>query len=143
MPGTTQKTILVVDDEELVRSLMKDILSFNGFEIITANNGVEGLEKITSGEKIHLVISDISMPEMDGLTLLAKTRKEGIEIPFFIISGHASGIKLPAEEASIESPLFISPEGIVSIENLPKTVVFFKKPFSPLALRKMVQELLR
>ncbi len=67
-------TILVVDDEILLREMLKDIFTIAGYNVITAENGKEGLEKI---EKYFpdFVILDGSMPVMDGFETLEQIRK--------------------------------------------------------------------
>ncbi len=59
-------TILIVDDEELIRNLVVTFLSKLGHWCITANNGVDALNKMR-GDKFDAVITDIKMPEMDGI----------------------------------------------------------------------------
>ncbi|MBN2754556.1 MAG: sigma-54-dependent Fis family transcriptional regulator [Candidatus Goldbacteria bacterium] len=74
--------LLIVDDEDNIRKVLKQLLARNGFtDIIEAADGVEALEKINDNE-IDLVISDINMPKMDGITLFEKAKKLG---PVFII----------------------------------------------------------
>ncbi|MCG3205482.1 MAG: Response regulator MprA [Elusimicrobia bacterium] len=57
--------ILIVDDEENIASSMSDLLEMKGYEVKSANNGVEGL-KILADEPIDLVLLDLKMPRMDG-----------------------------------------------------------------------------
>lgn len=61
--------ILVVDDESSVRDILKDFLEFEGFEVVLATNGAEGLAVVLS-ESIDLVLTDLEMPEMSGLEFL-------------------------------------------------------------------------
>ncbi|WP_088042097.1 response regulator [Bacillus sp. EAC] len=84
------KTILIVDDEQITRQGLKNTLEkwSNGkFEILSAANGQETFEKI-SKTKVHLLITDICMPEMDGLKLLEKLKSKGHKFVSIIISGH-------------------------------------------------------
>lgn len=67
--------ILVVDDSPSVRSLETLILKTGGFQVDGAANGVEALEKIYQG-KYTLVITDVNMPKMDGLTLTKTLREQ-------------------------------------------------------------------
>lgn len=67
-------TILVVDDEEMLRKVLDKILTKEGYVVHLAASGGEALE-ILSREKVDLVITDVKMPEMDGFDLL-KTIKE-------------------------------------------------------------------
>src|SRR3989338_2507318 len=67
--------ILVVDDEEDFRIIVKDVLERAGYEAITASNGQEGLEYL-QGQSVDLAILDWMMPIMDGLTLCQMLRQE-------------------------------------------------------------------
>ncbi len=63
--------ILVIDDERSIRNIIGELLEMEGHTVKTAENGVQGYEMI-GGEAFDLVISDIKMPEMDGIELLDK-----------------------------------------------------------------------
>jgi two-component system chemotaxis response regulator CheY len=67
MQQTITKTILVVDDSPAVRGLFRTVLRGDGYEIIECTNGVERM-KALSGQEINIIMSDLNMPEMDGLT---------------------------------------------------------------------------
>lgn len=68
------KTILVVDDSTSLRQLVNITLKGAGFDVVEAGNGLEALEKITS-TRVHLIISDVNMPKMDGITLVKEVKK--------------------------------------------------------------------
>lgn len=69
------KKILIIDDEPTVQKALTDKLKREGFQPISALNGKEGLEKALS-EKPDLVLLDIIMPKMDGITMLKKLRED-------------------------------------------------------------------
>ena len=69
------KTILVVDDSSTVRNLVAATLKDDGFDVIEACDGVDALAKL-NGNKIHLVVSDVNMPNMDGLTFVGKMKEK-------------------------------------------------------------------
>ena len=73
------KTILIVDDASLVRLYYRSILEPAGFRIEESFNGIEALEKLQS-VAIHLLIVDINMPLMDGLTMLESLRQQELPI---------------------------------------------------------------
>lgn len=79
-----KKSILVVEDEIRIRFLLRDYLIKDNFNIFEASNGEEGLE-IFSKQKIDLVISDIMMPKMDGITMLEKLR-EASTVPVILLT---------------------------------------------------------
>ncbi|MBF0238468.1 MAG: response regulator [SAR324 cluster bacterium] len=68
--------VLVVDDSSVVRMNVEGFLTENGFTVTTAINGLDGLSKLQADKDIKLVITDISMPEMDGITMVEKIRTE-------------------------------------------------------------------
>ena len=80
--------ILIVDDERAIRYSLKEILEMEGYQVETAENGQEGLQKAEK-EKDDAIFCDIKMPEMDGTEMLAKVIEEGIETPVVMVSGHA------------------------------------------------------
>ena len=80
--------VLIVDDERAIRYSLKEILEMESYQVETAENGREGLEK-AGKEKFDAIFCDIKMPEMDGTEMLSKIIEEGIETPVIMISGHA------------------------------------------------------
>lgn len=62
------KTILVVDDSESIRQVVNIALSSAGYEVIEACDGNDALSKL-DGQRIHLIVTDVNMPNMDGITL--------------------------------------------------------------------------
>ena len=68
------KTILVVDDSASLRQVVSLTLSGAGYTVIEACDGKDALSK-ANGQKIHLIISDVNMPNMDGLTFLREVKK--------------------------------------------------------------------
>jgi len=80
------KHILVIDDEAPVLSLFGQLLESAGYSVALASDGQEGL-RLLKQQKPDLIITDIMMPEMDGLELLMTIRKQYPEIPAIAISG--------------------------------------------------------
>ncbi len=83
------QTILVIDDERAIRNTLKDILSFEGFEVEEAPDGAEGLEMIKAKD-YDCILCDVKMPKMDGLEVLDKVKELKPDIPFVVISGHGN-----------------------------------------------------
>lgn len=83
------QTILVIDDEKAIRNTLKDILSFEGFEVEEAADGLEGLEMIKAKD-YDCILCDVKMPKMDGLEVLDKVKELKPDIPFVVISGHGN-----------------------------------------------------
>jgi two-component system, cell cycle sensor histidine kinase and response regulator CckA len=87
---TGQGTILLVEDEEGLRSLNARGLRSRGYTVIEASNGVEALEALEEKDgAIDLVVSDVVMPEMDGPTLLRKMRGRNPDLKIIFVSGYA------------------------------------------------------
>jgi len=80
-------TILVVDDEEMLRNLLRKILVKEGYRVLTASSAPEALEKLAS-ESIDLVISDVQMPEMDGFELLKALKKDYPQIGVIVMTAY-------------------------------------------------------
>lgn len=68
------KTIMVVDDSASIRQVVGIALRGAGYQVIEACDGKDALSKLT-GDKIHLVISDVNMPNMDGITFVKELKK--------------------------------------------------------------------
>lgn len=81
--------ILVIDDERSIRNSMKDILQYEGHEIILAENGMEGLVAVKS-EKPDIVFCDIKMPKMEGIEVLERIKEFSADTPVIMISGHGT-----------------------------------------------------
>lgn len=81
--------ILVIDDERSIRNIIGELLEMEGHTVKTAENGVQGYEMIGT-EPFDLVISDIKMPEMDGIELLDKLIETHPDTTVVMISGHGS-----------------------------------------------------
>ena len=103
-------TVLLVEDEPMVRTVAERALTRHGYTVITADNGEDALEIIARNEPIDLLISDVVMPGMDGPTMVREARQSRPDLKILFISGYA-------EEQLRKS---------IDIEN----VNFLPKPFS-------------
>jgi DNA-binding NtrC family response regulator len=84
------KTILLVDDEVLIRDFFEQVLQTAGYQVITAGNGREGLALYQKNRgRIDLVLSDIDMPCMTGLELFRAMKQENREVRCLLFSGGA------------------------------------------------------
>lgn len=80
--------ILVIDDEEPIRNALREILEYEKFKVLEAENGIIGLELLKKN-KVDVVLCDIKMPQMDGIEVLEKIQ-ETSDIPVVMISGHGN-----------------------------------------------------
>ncbi|MER2191706.1 MAG: response regulator transcription factor [Solibacillus sp.] len=118
----SQLTVLVVDDDQDIRDGIEIYLKNEGYAVVKASDGVEALEKLSQHE-IHLIILDIMMPNMDGITATFKIRAER-NIPILMLSAKAEhsdkihGLSVGADD-------------------------YITKPFHPLELMARVKSQLR
>jgi len=117
-------TILVVDDEELMRGFIVTFLSRLGYSSVTATDGVDALEKM-KGNKIDAVITDIKMPKMDGILLTKEISTQYPGVPVMVMTAFD-------EEYSAGTAISLGARE------------FVKKPFSPeefaIRLNKMISD---
>ena len=86
-----KKTILAVDDESSILDLLKFNLEKEGFNFISAEDGEEGINKVLN-EKPDLLLLDVMIPKMDGLSVCKKIRQENINIPIIMLSARGEEI---------------------------------------------------
>jgi YesN/AraC family two-component response regulator len=117
--------ILIIDDEQQMRRLLARILNGAGHTVHEANNGEEGIRLF---HRVHptLVITDIVMPEIEGIELIRKLRREAPTIPILAISGVGHPLYLRAATglgatAALAKP-FGSDELLSVVERLLKTI---------------------
>ncbi|HEU4960004.1 MAG TPA: response regulator [Sphingomonas sp.] len=82
-------TILLVEDEDMVRAVAERALTRQGYTVLTAENGEAALELIATADRPDLLISDVVMPSMDGPTMVARVRKRYPDLPILFMSGYA------------------------------------------------------
>ena len=85
----TPTRILVVDDEEIMRTFLKEVLSDEGYQIDLAVSGRDAVEKMTSNQ-YEIIITDIVMPELDGLGVVAAAKDLPYEVDVVVMTGYAS-----------------------------------------------------
>jgi two-component system cell cycle sensor histidine kinase/response regulator CckA len=115
-------TVLLVEDEPMVRTVAERALTRHGYKVLTATNGEDALECLGRGETVDLLISDVVMPLMDGPTMVREARKDYPQLPILFMSGYA-------EEQLRKS---------IDIDN----VAFLPKPFSVQELAEAVRAVL-
>jgi len=82
--------VLVVDDDCSVAETLRDLLRFKGFDVETAENGKQAIDLIKRPHHFDLMITDMRMPEMDGLELLKAIRQLKTDLPIIILTGYAT-----------------------------------------------------
>ncbi|MFO8240723.1 MAG: response regulator [Dissulfuribacterales bacterium] len=116
-----KKRILVIEDDQQVRSMLKDYLTYLGYEVVTASDGLEGLKEIKAGD-YNLVVTDITMPYVSGIGIITVIKQNQPDIPVIAITGYG----YHAEELAIEK----------------KADRILPKPFEIKELKKAIENLL-
>jgi DNA-binding NtrC family response regulator len=98
-PAPNRKKVLVVDDEESILRTLIEALDILGYDAIGAKNGLEALD-VYDNDHFELVITDIRMPELNGIELMQRIRARNPEMPVVIITGYP--LAYPPEKASTE-----------------------------------------
>jgi two-component system KDP operon response regulator KdpE len=94
--------ILVIDDEPPIRRLLRTSLTANGFQVIEAANGAEGIASIKA-HRPDVIILDLGLPDVDGLDLIRKLRDNGNRTPIIVLSSRGEeGIKVDALDAGAD-----------------------------------------
>ena len=120
------KTILLVEDEDMLRGLIRELLEIKGYAVLEASQGVEALDLLKEkGEPVDLVLTDVVMPHMSGSELVERLRKDQPTLRVIFMSGY-TGANNAAIHKSLEMP----------------GVAFLQKPFRLNALISQVEELL-
>lgn len=78
--------IMIVDDSRTIRQQVSFTLTKGGYEVIEAEDGLEGLEKLKGNPEIKMIISDVNMPNMDGLEMVEKMKTDGVTIPIIMLT---------------------------------------------------------
>jgi CheY-like chemotaxis protein len=98
------QTVLVVDDEESLRTLARVILEDAGYEVLEAASGREALETIANDPPIHILLTDIVMPGLSGPELAARVRADVPEIAVVYMSGHTRGVPIDVAIPLVPKP---------------------------------------
>jgi DNA-binding response OmpR family regulator len=83
---TNPISVLIVDDEEMIRRILCDFLEDEGFSVFGAETGVDAVERIAQGD-IDVAIVDMRLPDMDGNTCIKKAMEKGTKTVFFVHTG--------------------------------------------------------
>ena len=108
----TKATILLVEDEELLRAGVQEVLEIQGYKVITAPDGEQALACLAA-QTIDLIITDLVMPKMDGVDFVKQLRKIKPDLPVIVVSGSTrnimqrygiDSIQVPGANASLPKP---------------------------------------
>ena len=87
------KKILIVDDSRTIRQQVSFTLSKGGYDVVEAEDGLQGIEKLKSEDGVAMVISDVNMPNMDGLEMVETISKDASisKVPIIMLTTEGSG----------------------------------------------------
>jgi PAS domain S-box-containing protein len=122
-PLKGREKVLVVEDEDSVRTFMRQALSAQGYQVVEAGNGREALELLKRGEAVDLVLTDLIMPDLGGRELAERVREMAPDLPILYSSGYSRDV------GSFQ-------------EMLENGEHFLAKPFGPLDLARKIREIL-
>ncbi|MDH5668219.1 MAG: response regulator [Nitrospira sp.] len=119
------KTALVVDDSPTMRQMVTFTLTSAGFTVVEAENGKDAVNKISGVPKMDLVVTDLNMPEMDGIALIKELRK--------LATFKFTPILMLTTESAVETKLEGKEAGATG---------WIVKPFNPEVLMKVIAKVL-
>jgi len=99
------KTIVVADDDATIREFTQLLIESAGYHVLSACHGVEALSLFRTGKEIHALVTDQSMPILDGNQLVEKLRADGIKIPVIMLSGYDSTPSSVEVSATLRKPV--------------------------------------
>ena len=119
------KTVLVVDDSSTMRQMVAYTLKNAGYDVVEAGNGKEAVGKLNGGTKPALVVTNLNMPEMDGITLITEIRKMAAFkfTPILMLTTESADDKKKAGQAAGATGWIV-------------------KPFNPEQMLKVIQKVL-
>ncbi len=116
------KKILVVDDEIDFLEMIRLRLEANGYSVTTATNGNDALEKFRK-ERPSAILLDVLMPEIDGIEVLKKIRKEDANIPVFILTAYSNDARFKAANALNASGFIVKTNDLqLAIKNITSAI---------------------
>ncbi len=122
----SQKSVLIADDETMIRDYFKAVLSTYGLEVVTAGNGEEALKKYDE-RPFDLVVSDIQMPVMGGVELTRQIRQRSADQPIILITGAAPEDDI--QEGTAAGTFFLrKPMSVIEIEQAVEMILNVKRP---------------
>uniref|UniRef100_A0A7C2K2F8 Response regulator n=1 Tax=candidate division WOR-3 bacterium TaxID=2052148 RepID=A0A7C2K2F8_UNCW3 len=117
------KTILIIDDSATIIMSLKTVLELHGFKVESASNGKEALDKIKSGLKPDLIITDLNMPVMDGMEFIKNVRPVLRFIPILILTTESEVKKREEAKKLGATGWLVKPVSGVDLINVVKKIL--------------------
>src|SRR6202000_1235744 len=126
---TGQDTVLLVEDEDAVRSFAARALRMRGYHVLEASGGEEALEIVKSGQaEIHLLITDVVMPNMDGPTMVRHVKELKPDLAVIFMSGYAEEAFRRSDQSSEDIHFLPKPFGLKQLAAKVKDVLSASPP---------------
>ena len=98
--GVLSARVLLVDDDTMVRAVLAGYLEAQGYEVVQATDGLDALARLDAGDAADLLVTDLAMPGMNGLMLIAEARRRHPGLPVLLLTGYAdAALRLRSEDA--------------------------------------------
>jgi len=119
------KTILLVDDSKSIRAVISTVLKVAGYHVLEAENGKQGLDLLTGGKHVDLIITDLNMPVMDGIEFIWEARKlpDMVFTPICMLTTESEKSKLEKGESVSTEAWITKPIQPAHVLNIVKDIV--------------------
>ena len=123
--------VLVVDDEAIIAQLVADMLTGDGYDVDTAPNGIVALERI-AGKDYDLILSDLRMPELDGLGLYRELEEQQPELlrRFVFVTGTAEHANYRGLVGDLKAPVLTKPFDLIELQRIVRERLSSSRPES-------------
>ncbi len=116
--------ILIVDDEDFIRDMMKDFLEFEGYEFHEAENGKSAFEILNEKkDEISLIFLDYTLPDIKGKEFIKKMRENDIKIPVILTSGLSDNLDVTEDDKEIVKATLSKPFNLDNFLKIVKDIV--------------------
>ncbi len=119
------KKILVVDDSAAIRQSITYVLQQGGYEVVEAKDGLDGFETLMRTGTVDLVITDVNMPNLDGISLIRKIRAESAYkfVPIIVLTTESQGSKMTEGKEAGATGWIVKPFSAEKLIGVVKKVV--------------------
>ena len=114
--GSVHATVLLIEDEPIVRKVTQALLNQLGYDVLVAEDGVEGVDLFREHkDRIRLVLSDLDLPRLDGWGVLSAVRRIEPGIPVILASGYNEIVGTPGSDVAQMPPILHKPYELASL----------------------------
>jgi len=124
------RRVLLVEDEDAVREVLKGELEHAGYQVAEASGGAMALAALDAGEQVDLLVSDLSMPEMDGLTLIRAAQEKRKRLPTILLTGYVGDAASLAIGSQARGSICLVRKPISGSDLAERVATILEKPLS-------------